>query len=100
MRIILKRPKALTDLAEIWDYLADDGEARADAFLAMMDGKFQRLSEHPALGRQREELAPGLRSFPVGRYVIFYLRLPNGVDIVRVLHGARDIKTIFAEDDE
>lgn len=100
MPIILKRRRVLGDLAEIWDYLADDGEARADAFLTMMDGKFQLLSEHPALGRRREELAPGLRSFPAGRYVIFYLPVPNGVDIVRVLHGARDIETIFAEDDE
>lgn len=100
MPIILKRRKGLSDLAEIWDYLADDGESRADAFLAMMDGKFQLLSEHPTLGRRREELAPGLRSFPIGRYVIFYLPFPYGVDIVRVLHGSRDIETIFAEDDE
>lgn len=42
---ILKRRKALGTLAEIWDYLADDGEARADALLAMMDGKFRLLSD-------------------------------------------------------
>jgi toxin ParE1/3/4 len=100
MPIIVKRPRAISDLAQIWDYIADDSEKRADAFLAMVDGKFQTLSQHPAIGRRREELAPGLRSFPVGRYVIFYLPLPNGVDIVRVLHGARDIETVFAEDDE
>jgi toxin ParE1/3/4 len=38
-----------------------------------------------------------LRSFPVGRYVIFYLAIPGGVQIVRVLHGARDIEVAFTE---
>lgn len=100
MPIIVKRPKALSDLAQIWDYIADDGEERADAFIATIDAKFQTLSLHPAMGRRREELAPGLRSFPAGRYLIFYVALTNGVDIVRVLHGARDIATLFQDDDE
>jgi toxin ParE1/3/4 len=51
------------------------------------------------MGRRRDELAPGLRSFPAGRYVIFYLPLTDGVDIVRVLHGSRDIETVFAADE-
>jgi len=41
--------------------------------------------------------AEGMRSFPVGRYVIFYLPLADGSDIVRVLHGARDIERIFSQ---
>ena len=98
MPIIVKRPKALSDLAQIWDYIADDSEERADAFIATIDAKFQTLSQHPAMGRRREELAPGLRSFPVGRYLIFYVALTNGVDIVRVLHGSRDIATLFQDD--
>ena len=51
------------------------------------------------MGRRREELAPGLRSFPVGRYLIFYVPLTNGVDIVRVLHGSRDLVALFEDDD-
>jgi toxin ParE1/3/4 len=38
-----------------------------------------------------------LRSFAVGRYVIFYLTIPAGVQIVRVLHGARDIEAAFTK---
>jgi len=41
MPIIVKRPKALSDLAQIWDYIADDSPERADAFLATIDAKFQ-----------------------------------------------------------
>lgn len=41
MPIVVKRPKALGDLAQIWDYIADDSEERADAFIATIDAKFQ-----------------------------------------------------------
>jgi toxin ParE1/3/4 len=99
MPIVVKRPKALADLAKVWDYIADDSEELADAFIAAIDAKFRTLSQHPAMGRRRDELAPGLRSFPVGRYLVFYLPLSDGVEIVRVLHGSRDIETVFAEDE-
>jgi hypothetical protein len=46
----------------------------------------------------RPELAAELRSLPVGKYTIFYLPLSNGVQIVRVLHGARDIDAIFQDE--
>jgi toxin ParE1/3/4 len=100
MPVILKRPRAQSDLVEIWDYIADDSEARADAFLDRIDQKFRTLAQRPGLGRARDELAEGLRSFPVGRYVVFYRPLPEGVEIVRVLHGARDLTAAFFADDE
>jgi toxin ParE1/3/4 len=39
----------------------------------------------------RYDLASNLRSFPVGSYVVFYIPLPDGVEIVRVMHGHQDI---------
>ena len=96
---IFKRPQALQDLADIWAYIADDNPSRADAFADLIDEKLQALARHPRMGRVRSELSADLRSFVVGRYVIFYLPLRNGIDIVRVIHGARDIQTIFLEDD-
>lgn len=99
MSVIIKRPRAKSDLAEIWDYIADDSEARADTFVDTIDGKFRTLAERPNIGRAREELAEGLRSFPVGRYVIFFRPISNGVEIVRVLHGARDLYSIFQEEE-
>jgi toxin ParE1/3/4 len=57
------------------------------------------LAGNPHIGRARGELSPNLRSIPFGRYVIFYLALPDGIEIVRVLHGARDLDTIFHPDD-
>jgi toxin ParE1/3/4 len=61
---------------------------------------FPRSPQYPAMGRVRDEIDSKLRSFSVGKYLIFYVALPDGVEIVRVLHGARDIETIFSDDDE
>jgi toxin ParE1/3/4 len=93
------RPRALTDLAEIWAYIARqsaEGSAdRADAFVDLVDSKFQALSRRPGLGRRRPELNSDIRSLAVGRYVVFYLPLSRGIEVVRVLHGSRDIESIF-----
>ena len=56
MPVIVKRPLALIDVAEIWDYIADDSEARANAFINTIDQKFKNLSEAPHMGRSRDEL--------------------------------------------
>jgi toxin ParE1/3/4 len=95
MPIIIKRPSARTDLIEIWDNIADDSEARADKFIDDLDRKFQVLARKPNLGRLRDELAKDLRGFPFGRYIIFFLPLADGIELVRVLHGARDLDAIF-----
>lgn len=95
---ILKRPRALTDVVEIWDYIADESEERADAFVSLIDAKIAILSAQPMMGRSRDELTVGLRSFAFGHYVVFYFPLTRGVEIVRVLHGARDIDSLFQEE--
>jgi toxin ParE1/3/4 len=95
--MIVLQPKAKADLSDIWQFMAEDSDDQADAFIDLIDQKFQLLAQQSGLGRRREELAEGLRSFPVGRYVIFYLAIPGGVQIVRVLHGARDIEVAFTE---
>ncbi|WP_245334863.1 type II toxin-antitoxin system RelE/ParE family toxin [Bradyrhizobium mercantei] len=65
--------------------------AAADRVVDRIGNIFQMLAENPLAGRQRPELGMSIRSFPVGNYVLFYEAFPNGVEIVRVLHGARDI---------
>jgi toxin ParE1/3/4 len=92
---ILIRPRAQADVAEIWDFIAEGSQARADAFLDRLDQSIQDIACTPRMGRARDELIQNLRSFPFGRYVIFYLALADGIEIVRVLHGARDLHAIF-----
>ena len=91
MKKISIRPLVIDDLAEIWSYIAEDSPNRADTFIDSIDGKFHELAQSPHIGRSRNELLPGLCSFSVGRYLIFYLIIPDGIEIVRVLHASRDI---------
>jgi toxin ParE1/3/4 len=95
--VIVLQPRAKADISEIWEFIADDSEDLADAFIDLIDLKFQLLAQKSGLERRREELAEGLRSFPVGHYVIFDLPIPAGVQIVRVLHGARDIEAALTK---
>ncbi len=87
---------AVADLAEIWAYIALDSPDNADHFVDRIFRICQEgLASNPHLGRAREELSPGLRSLVFESYVIFYHRIPNGVAVVRVLHGMRDIESNF-----
>ena len=67
--------------------------------LGCRGGNF-RLATQPLMGRARDELAEGLRSMPMGRHVVFYVPLSDGIDIVRVLHSARDIDALFSESNQ
>ncbi|MCL4787280.1 MAG: type II toxin-antitoxin system RelE/ParE family toxin [Verrucomicrobia bacterium] len=87
---------AKSDLDEIWCYIAQDNPAAADKFIRVLVGRFPTLATMPDIERKRDELAPRLRSVPVGRYVVFYRPMERGVEIVRVLHGARDFPPLFA----
>ena len=79
---------------EIWFYIAMDNVKAADNLLDDVDSSCQLLAIQPQAGRLRPELAPELRSFPVDRYVVFYRPQDDGIDVVRVLHSARDIESV------
>jgi len=86
---------ARVDLEEIWLFIAQDNPEAADRFIRVIVSRFPTLTSMPYLGRQREDLSAGLRSFPVQKYIIFYRPREDGVEIVRVLHGARDFPPLF-----
>ena len=65
---------------------------------AVLDETLEVWATQPMMGRGREELAPGVRSFAFGKYVVFFSPLPDGIDVVRVLHGARDIEATLSEE--
>ena len=88
---VRKRPLAYADLADIWSTIADDSELQADAFLDLIEGKLALLTTQPEMGRERPELAPKLRAFPVKRYEVFYRPMRDGIEVLRVLHRARDV---------
>ena len=98
MAQIKVRSLAELDLQEIWLYLSEISEEIADSILADFDQKFHLLAGNPRIGRVRPELLVNeLRSFPAGKYIIFYLPLSDGIDVVRVLHSRREIDSIISE---
>jgi toxin ParE1/3/4 len=92
---VLKRPLAEADLDDIWWYIAQDNPDAADRLLDKIEEQCQALAQFPNMGINRDELMPTLRSFPIGNYLLFYLPTDDGVEIVRVLSGMRDIDALF-----
>jgi toxin ParE1/3/4 len=92
---IVRTPRCDRDLFEIAVYIGRDNPAAADNLIDTIDEKFSLLAQFPRLGRDRSELADDMRSFPVGNYVIFYRALRDGIIVLRVLHGARNLRRIF-----
>ena len=86
---------AIRDLDDIWLYIARDNPEAANKFIRSLVSRFPMLAFTPEIGRERKELSPHLRSFAIGNYVIFYRPMRNGVEIARVLHGARDLPPLF-----
>lgn len=86
---------AQADLDDIWDYIAEDSPHAADRFISILHEEFLTLAKFPQLGRSCEKLAPTLRMFPVRNYVILYRLIDNRIEIVRVLHGARNIQAML-----
>jgi toxin ParE1/3/4 len=85
---------ALKDLEGIHDFIAIDSAPRALRFVSKLERRCHSLIEMRERGRPREELAPSLRSTVEGNYVIFYRPTTDGVEIIRVLHGARDLRRV------
>ena len=103
MPLVIKSVRAERDLMDLWLYIEGrSGEDRANAVLRRINQKLTALAQQPGIGRSRPELGAGLRSLPVGSYIIFYNPIEDGIEVVRVLHGKRDMAAAFgiAEDDE
>ena len=83
------------DLIEIWTAIGRDDPVAADRQLDRIDEACKILAKHPHAGKRRDDLTPGLRFYPVGNYLIFYIPRGNGVAVARVLHGARDYRQEF-----
>lgn len=105
MSAIHRLHKARQDLLDIFRHYARDAGLRvAQRFFAQAEATFTRLAGMPGMGTPYEHDHPalaGLRYFPVsrfGNYIVFYRPVADGIEIVRVLHGARDVASILAEE--
>jgi len=100
--VVHRRPAALRDLEESGAFIGRDSLAAELRFYEGAEATFKRLAEMPGLGRERSELAHerlrGLRSFPIRdfeNWLAFHRPTPHGIDVIRVLHGARDLSAVL-----
>jgi toxin ParE1/3/4 len=105
MNVIHRHHKARQDLVDIFRYYAREAGLRvARRFFAQVEATFTRLAGMPGIGTHYDLDHPALaelRFFPVARfrkYLVFYRPVPGGIEVLRVLHGARDIDSILAEE--
>jgi toxin ParE1/3/4 len=93
-------PQAEAELDDIWFYVAKESGSIeiADRLIDSITERFYLLACHPHIGRRRDEdLRPGLRSFPVGEYVIIYRVEEKDVLILHVFRGSRDIEAVLRQ---
>lgn len=90
MSVVYSRT-ARADLREIARHYAKVNPDYGRRVIEQIRQQCRQLGRFPELGRTRDELANGLRSFPTRPYVIFYKPTTRGATIVRVIHGSRDI---------
>jgi toxin ParE1/3/4 len=103
MNVILS-PEAVADLDEIHAYIHGFNPDAAHRLLTAAFETFDVLARTPQIGRLRlfpNPVLHDLRSFVIRRfrnYVVFYRVLPDRIEVVRVLHGARALREFFSED--
>ena len=94
---VVLTPQAEGSRIEIWLYIAEDNPAAADRLISTIDEKCRLIATQPLMGRVRPDLAPDVRSFLVGDYVIIYRPADDGIELLLAVHGSRDIPVVFRE---
>lgn len=89
-------PRALKDLDAIADYTLENwGAGQMETYLRALNDRFQWLADNPMLGRDRNDVGRGFRSFRQGAHLIFYIVSTDGIHIIGVPHASMDIDAYF-----
>lgn len=91
---IRRLPQAIRDADEIFLYIARDNPAAADRMVDRITDAAERLRDFPRSGAPRPEAGKGLRGITIGPYILYYRIVGDVIEVVRVLHGARDISAL------
>jgi len=95
MAVVRRTARAEDDLVDIWLYIAADNPHAAGRLLKEIDRKCFLLAANPLLARPRPDIAPELRYLPAGNYLFLYRAVSKGIEVVRVVHGARRLNGLF-----
>lgn len=95
MAVVLFTRQAREDLIDIWRHVAVDDPQAADRVLDLLDEAASYLAERPQMGAARDDIRPGLRYLISGSYLLLCRITDADVEIVRVVHGRRDLFGLF-----
>ena len=86
---------ASTDLCENAEYIERDKPEAAYRWIETIEGVCETLAANPEMGQARESKNHGAcRSFTSGSYVIFFRGIGDGVQIIRIVRGERDLDNV------
>jgi toxin ParE1/3/4 len=80
---------------QIWLYIAKENIAAADRMIDRFERNLLTLARYPLMGQSADGYRVGLRQSTVGKYVMFYEPIDDGIRLVRVLHGARKLDELI-----
>jgi|LakMenE01Jun11ns_1017448.scaffolds.fasta_scaffold8592125_2 toxin ParE1/3/4 len=89
--------EAIRDMEQILDYLANNNISMGERLLEEFSKKCRYLTQFPLMGRSYREIRPYLRGLPMKNYIIFYRLTEQGIEIMRVVKGDRDLEAFFSE---
>src|SRR5436309_3862651 len=95
MGLIRRTELSKLDYNRIYDYIAANNELAADQLLQTFDQKLELLSGMPGAGVARPDLGKNIRSWSVGNYLLLYRPIDGGIELLRVIHGARQVRRVF-----
>ena len=95
MSRVTRTHQADVDLDDIWLHVAMDSPAAADKLIDRIVETCEALAAHPNPGPVRREIAPDLRMLVIGQYLVLYRVRNEGVQVARVVHGARRLEGLF-----
>jgi toxin ParE1/3/4 len=87
--------KAKADLLDLWLWLAEDSLHIADQKIAEIERRTLVLKDHSELGVARPEIGKWARSLVIERWLVIYIIDDDGVLVMRVVDGARDLRKIL-----
>lgn len=94
MAVLKRTRQAEIDLLDIWAFIAEDNTDAADKIVRQLDSKSHKLLTHPEMGLARDDVAKGMRLIVMSSYLILYRIDGDDIEVVRYLHGARNLFSI------
>lgn len=99
--LVVVLPDAQADMDDTAEFIAQDNVDAARRFVVAAEASFRYLAEMPTIGPQRafhHSNLLDLRSWRIRgfeNWLVFYRPIPEGIEVIRVLHGARDLDDIL-----